>query len=438
MSFRNLLLERLNQLLVAQFDEVLFRLENSYPGLRSQFRTDVAISQRAIDLIDFLKQKTEGLNHLCQRLEEPFTVPGKTLIELEKLLENSGIAEDRMRSVFSCYLKTLGEEASWNPPNLASQPLWDALLSYLADPAWMHSDNKHHLLEFISRLAPYAGHPSALQHWVRKTATALGIPPPGTFHAGNSVDEKTQPYLLLALSREGNYYTLYAWFMSDPGEYHRIYEEKLGANLNDMPRHLNAILVRDEITATCRLGCPPILEFFLPVSLLNHGLDQWRLPGEKRPLSTQYCLVLRSWERLGYRHWLPDWGRYWNRGALCEAANQHHAIWLECSTREEYSTHLDGGQWIFGLDFIPDSKCLENLLEAGVGILLWPRQEAEQIITSIKTQMEQQIIQDLPEWLRKWRKAYWEKCGETGPLSLLWDDPQRCPKDLPPSSHPDS
>ncbi len=442
MSFRNLLLERLKQS-DTQFDEVLFRLEESYPGLRGQISAREALSQRAIQLIRFLEQDPEGLSHLCQRLGEPFTIPGKALVELEKLLERAEITEDRMRSVFSRYLKTLGKEVLWNSPNLTSQPLWDELLSYLADPVWMHSDNKHHLLEFISRLAPYsAGHSPHLRNWVHKTATALGIPPPGAFHAGNSVDEKTQPYLLLALSPEGNYYTLYAWFMNDPGEYHRIYEEKLGANLNDMPRHLNAILVRDEITATCRLGHPPILEFFLPASLLNHGLDQWRLPGEKRPLSTQYCLVLRAGERLWYKRWMPDWGRYWHRhcGALCEAANQHHAIWLERPARGGYSTHLDGGQWIFGLDFVPDSDCLETLLEAGVGILLWPRQEAKQeaerIIPSIKTQMKQQIIQDLPEWLRKWRKAYWEKCDETGSMALLWDDPQRMPDDYRPLPPP--
>jgi hypothetical protein len=75
---------------------------------------------------------------------------------------------------------------------------------------------------------------------------------------------------------------------------------------------------------------------------------------------------------------------------------------------------------------------LETLLEAGVGILLWPRQEARRIIPSIKTQMKQQIIQDLPEWLRKWRKAYWDKCGETGSMALLWDDPQRMPDDYRP------
>jgi len=193
----------------------------------------------------------------------------------------------------------------------------------------MHSDNKHHLLEFISRLAPYSASYSAhLRKWVRKAATALGIPPPGAFHASNLVDEKIQPYLLLALPPEGNYYTLHAWFMSDPGEYEKIYEKALGANLNDIPKHLKAILMRDEITATCRLGRPPILEFFLPVSLLNHDFDQWRLPDERAPLSTQYCLVLRAGERLWYKRWIPNWGRYWNLhcGSLCKSANQHYAI----------------------------------------------------------------------------------------------------------------
>jgi len=107
MSLRNLLLERLKQS-DTQFEEVLFRLEESYPGLRGQISAVEALSQRAIQLIRFLEQDAQGLSHLCQRFGEPFTVPGNALVELEKLLKKANIAEDRMRAVFSRYLKTLG------------------------------------------------------------------------------------------------------------------------------------------------------------------------------------------------------------------------------------------------------------------------------------------------------------------------------------------
>jgi hypothetical protein len=437
-------IERLKLQSDTQFDELLFRLENSYPKLHGHISSSVALSQRAIQLIRFLEQDTDGLGHLGKQLNEPFTVPCTAMAELENLLQRAKIPDDTVRRVFDAYLKTLGNQATWVSLDYTSKPLWECLFRDLLDPSWMKSSEQHHLLQFIGRLAPYASHPFALRlrGWIRKTAIALGVAPPRIFHVDHRLhesEEKPQPYLLLALSPEGNYYMLHAWFMSDPGEYDRIYEEKLGSTLDDMPRHLNIILAKPEITDAYRWGNPPVLEFFLPVKLLNRDLDQWRLPGEKRPLSTQYCLVVRAGERLWGKRWIPDWGRYWNlhRSALCEAADRRRTAWLTRPQRG-YSLHLNSGRWLFGLHFVPDSDCLETLLEAGIGILLWPRQEVKRITLSIKTQIAEQITQDLPEWLRQWRNAYWEKCGETGPLSLLWDDPRRQPnyhEPLPP--HPD-
>lgn len=94
---------------------------------------------------------------------------------------------------------------------------------------------------------------------------------------------------------------------------------------------------------------------------------------------------------------------------------------------------------MFGLGFVPDAKCLETLLDTGVGILLWSRRRIKPTtLDEIKAQIAEQRIRDLPEWLRQWRGARWQDSRETGPLILLWDDPQRVPdvgQPLPP--HPD-
>ena len=228
--------------------------------------------------------------------------------------------------------------------------------------------------------------------------------------------------------------------MSDVDKPEKICVKKIGFTFDEMPRRLKEILDDDRVTGACLAGKPPILEFFLPVNLLNLDLDQWQPLGEIKPLSTKYCLVVRAWERFGERRWRPDWGRYWGQfqHTLRERADHRHSAWLTCRDGK-CGAHFNKGRWVFSLCFVPDTACFEWLLDSGVGILLWPRREIEQSDqTAVKRQVTRQAIQSLPEWLRLWRLRYWEKTGKTaGPLSLLWDDPNRLPKDPPTQFHPD-
>jgi hypothetical protein len=444
MSFKNLLLERLKRQPIAQFDEVQFRLENSYSGLRSQISAGAAISQRAIQLIRFLEQDPEGLDRLVEQLGITFTVPCAAIVELENLLQRAKIPEDTVRCVFDDYLGELEDQADWEQSDYASKPLWECLFDDLLDPVWMGSSEQHHLLQFISRLVPYsASHSLHLRSWVQKTAAALDIPPPSPrmSHVGTSRDKKPQPYLLLALSPGGNYYSLQAWFRSGPGKDEEIYAEKLGFTIDDLPKQLSIILKKPPITKACWAGNPPVLEFFLPIGLLNCDPDQWQLPGEKSPLSTLYGLVVRPGERLWDKRWIVNWGRYWSQhcGTLCEAANHLRTVWLARAATRRYSVHLRTGRWIFCLHFVPHDGCFEALLDAGVAILLWPRRRITQAaLSELRTQMAERTIQELPEWLRQWRQDYWEAHRKTGPLSLLWDDPYRLPDyQRPLPLHPD-
>jgi|GEM_PF-5854826 len=440
MSLRTLLLERLEQKPNVEFEQILFRLEDSYHRMRGQISASGPLSERAIQLIHFLEQAPDGLGHLGRQLGEPFTVPCAAIVELEALLQRAKIAEDTVRSVFDAYLESLEDQADWEPPDYAAKPLWECLFSDLLDPAWMKSSGQHHLLQFISRLAPHASRPFALRNWMRKTAIALGIAPPRIFHA-DDLDEKPQPYLLLELSTEGNYYNLRVRLMRDPGKYDEIYQETLGFTLDDLPKHLGVVLKKPAITRACLSGNPPVLEFFLPVGLLNRDLDHWRPPGEKSPLSTKYGLVVRAGKRLWDKCWIVNWGRYWNQhcGTLCETVDDLRTAWLTRARDRRYDARLRNGQWIFCLHFTPDPDCFEALLDAGVAILFWPRQRVTPpVLSELKTQMAGQTIRELPEWLRQWRQVYWEEHQKTAPLSLLWDDPQRVPPDdRPLPLHPD-
>lgn len=369
---------------------------------------------------------------------DQWTVPQPALVELQNLLRQAAIPDDTVRNAFTAYLKTLGSQATWEPPDDTSQPLWEVLFDYLLDPSWMNSSGQPHLLRFVNGLVRQARppFPSRLRKWVRETTAALGIPaPPAPVE-----DERELPaYLLLALSPVGGFYTLHAWFTSEPKNYDRVYEEKVGVNLDDMPQHLARILAKPKITGACRRGNLPVLEFFLPVGLLNRDLDRWNPFPKDRPLGAHYGLVVRAAERLWERRWLPGWGRHWHQHCdACGEAVDRHAAWLGRGDRR-CEAHLRAGRWVFGLEFVPDDRCFETLLDAGVGILLWSRRRIKPAtLAELKAQIAGQRIRDLPEWLRQWRDARWQDCRETGPLSLLWDDPRRVPDDdqpLPP--HPD-
>lgn len=442
MSLRNLLLERLERLLDSQFDKLLFDLEGIDAGLRAHINVSGSTpSQRSMALIRYLEQDAQhGLERLCEQLGQPFTVPYAAIVELETLLQRAAMSEDTVRRAFDAYLDTLGEQARWMSPDDTGQPLWDGLFAYLLDPSWMSSGGQHHLIHFISRLARDASQPFALQNWVGKTAKNLGVTPPSKTSLPPDPQEEAQPYLLLAVSPEGGYYNLHAWFKSHSDKPGRIYEKKIGFNFDEMPQHLRKILIDPNVTRACLAGKPPVLEFFLPVNLLNLDLDQWQPPGEKSPLSTKYCVVVRAWERFGEQRWLPDWGRYWRQfqHTLAEPANRRHTAWLNCHSGQ-CRAHFRRGQWVFSLCFVPDAACFEWLLDSGVSILLWPRWElgqAEQ--AALKRDVARQKIGHLPEWLRQSRLQHWEKTQKTaGPLSLLWDDPQRWPADPPTQLHPD-
>ncbi|HRX63146.1 MAG: hypothetical protein KDJ22_12020 [Candidatus Competibacteraceae bacterium] len=440
MSLRTLLLERLKLQSPAQFEEVLFHFETLYSGLRGQIGSSDGVSQRAIQLIRFLEQNPDGLGQLGKQLDEPFTVPCAAIGELESLLQRAAIPEETVHRVFEAYLDTLGEQARLAPPDYTVQPLTDNLIAYLVDPNWMQSSRQRHLIQFINRLAPHASQPFALQNWVHKTAQGVGIPTPPRLDEPIEPQDETQSYLLLAISPEAGYYTLHAWFTSNASEPEKIETKKLGFTFDAMPQYLREILTDPRVKGRVLAGRPPVLEFFLPVHLLNLDLDQWQPPGEVSPLSTQYCLVVRAWERFGEQCWLAAWGRNWRRfqPALAELAGRRHTAWLTCPD-DQCSAHFDGGRWVFSLCFVPDVEYFKSLLDSGVGILFWPRWEMDHSqYKAFKRQVASQTIQSLPEWLRQWRLRNWEKTRQTaGPFSLLWDDPRRLPKDSPTQFHPD-
>ncbi len=283
MSLRNLLLERLECLLDSQFERLLFDLEPLYPSLRSHINVSGSTpSQRSMALIRSLEQDAQhGLERLCEQLGQPFTVPYAAIVELKTLLQRAAIPEDTVRRAFDAYLDTLGEQAKWISPDYTGQPLWDGLFAYLLDPSWMSSGGQHHLIYFISRLARDANQPS-LQNWVRKTAQNLGVTPPSKTSLPPDPQEEAQSYLLLAVSPEGGYYNLHAWFKSHSDKPGRIYEKKIGFTFDEMPQHLRKILTHPSVTRACLAGKPPVLEFFLPVNLLNFDLDRFLEPCKLR------------------------------------------------------------------------------------------------------------------------------------------------------------
>jgi hypothetical protein len=169
------------------------------------------------------------------------------------------------------------------------------------------------------------------------------------------------------------------------------------------------------------------LEFFLPLDLLELELDTWT-PARENPLTTDYRVVARLWERFRENLWTTPWESHWNRH--CQALRQAAGsgmTWPGKPRKTRYATWLKQGQIGFGLCFCPCQDDLEDLLRVGVGILLWSRGKLPS--AALRRGLKGQMLETLPEVVRDFRDNLWIKQQDTGALCLAWDDPHRLPKD---------
>jgi hypothetical protein len=220
----------------------------------------------------------------------------------------------------------------------------------------------------------------------------------------------------------------------------RVKYEKAGVLFKNVEAELDFIFeeIREPLK---RAANQLVIEFFLPLYLLNYHVDHWRTKDDA-PIGVRYPVVVRSWDRATNGTWHPAWrGKWLQFSSLSQTASQNPILRV-CKFDQCYPDRL--GQKlrlpsIFGLALpfpptgVPRAKVYKTLLSVGIPIALWPRripQSSEEGRRELDHLLSSSKFATLPENLRDRRD---EARAQDPPhlgyhMTLLWDDPDRVPQ----------
>ncbi|MCP4697565.1 MAG: hypothetical protein GY862_12055 [Gammaproteobacteria bacterium] len=433
----NLLREKLVILLPSQLEDLLPALEDFDPDMEGEIPGSEA-SKRAANLLRFLKKKPNGLDRLCELLGVDFGLPCSLLNALDGLLPPEHLPNDQILK--QLFTEAFAAAGSTKPiPACTGKILLPCLIQCLADPLQLQN-GKVPLLHFLAGLAPSL---PALRGWINEAAADLALPEEekqalDERASGKAPNErKADLYVLIALREplNNNIYPIQAWYVNAQGHFQPLdvplenLQEKHLWRMKDLmkqilaqPRKLDpAIISRNKQL---------VLEFFLPLPLLQWDMDDWTPPRED-PLSAIYPLAVRSSERLE-NTWAGDWPLRWNRQcrkAFGKPLDGQCGQWLWQKPANAKIPWLNAEKAFFGLCFPPDEACLTRLLQDGAAIALWPRRPLnKKTVAALKKYLSSGKLEELPHTLHKLRKEELHaKQIKPGFFSLLWDDPRRMP-----------
>jgi len=249
-----------------------------------------------------------------------------------------------------------------------------------------------------------------------------------------------------------NYYTLEAWFKNGSKFLVPIYPRDTGSNDfklkelssvvdNILYKHATDILPVGEKLAAHREQF--VIEFFLPIQLLNEPIEQWKLPSTERMLGVDYRLVTRFCDFIRMKGGTKTNSWLYDLQCLCQKfpdilsdPSKIGINWLEqFDATDEHKCDLhrslhDGKLFIISL-FSPDKKSLPELVRSGTPFLFWARcwddsererlqQKFDELLRTCET------LEKLPEVLLKKRRDMMSDCRKNGMsmicnLSLLWN-----------------
>jgi hypothetical protein len=208
--------------------------------------------------------------------------------------------------------------------------------------------------------------------------------------------------------------------------------------LAEVPAHVGE-LIRDAEDDWAYLNDSLVLEFVLPLDMINLELEEWTRdsPGISRPtpLGSEYEILIRSQERLRTRHLHRAWRQRWQ--VLVEA--------LECVTywaTEEEPTHRRsmGDRLLSKREIVacvlsgppdrdPGRGELRMALRAGIPVVLWHRADEppREIREEVRRIVGRPDIRGLPGDVRLLRaqtpRDDDRNCRPELQVALLWDDP---------------
>jgi hypothetical protein len=238
------------------------------------------------------------------------------------------------------------------------------------------------------------------------------------------------------LAEEDTMCRLSHWRQVDPLGWRPEPGEDRVVPLRDVPDHVAELIQEAEGGWAYQFDDSLVLEFVLPLDMINLALDQWtRDPPESpypTPLGTEYEIVVRSYERLHARDLHRAWRQRWQ--VLAEA--------IECATywagtqepaqrmsdrlqtsRETVACVLSGPP-----DREPGRTELWMALRAGIPVVLWHRadesdEELKQMLRGVVGRPPDLV--ELPRNIKRLRGAAPPGHLEREPMqvTLLWDDP---------------
>jgi len=398
-------------------------------------------------LLDAVVEHDGGADPATQLLNavkniRPQPVPRQQIFELRNLLLDVHLPEAAELQII--YQESVSNDAPALEHNEERGFLYCAL-DFLAQLSVV-ADVPHPLLRFVKRLRNFAEADAAqrIDAWIEAVADALGCPvdevAPVAPPAQQPAVQRQPLYLLVELIPQIGTatYQIQAWIWSERRQ-EMIYADHATHTIDDVPGlvlHLLELIENDRIQAHAE----PIIELFLPASLLNLEIKDWPSEIPDLPLMLQYCFVIRSYERANQRRFWPRWFGIWHDlGDMHCPAYQVPVATVDAIDHNQLPNmyvQLEQAALLTILCPLPgmieaQKQFFTTLLFAGVPIALWHRAFADDQISrqQIYSELRQCLLHHLPEstWIRQ--KQAWTPQGRAADkhLALLWDDPNRLP-----------
>ncbi len=401
-----------------------------------------------IQNIDFLDRGTNQLEQFYQTLQniqrQQQSISSKQLIELWQVLHTVNVPEEDLEKFY--YRSVLA--GTKFPQTYEGLDLLTCMLHSLAKQS-MRPGNMHPIISFAAQFVSHADDPviqNQIKDWITIIAEYLGISQRDVSNLlnareqENAADPSFPLYLLIDLEPKAespDCYLVQAWVWSDYRK-QRIYAEDTPHSLNAIPQLINTFLeniVHDQLEAN---SCP-IIEFFLPGSLLDSAVDQWVLE-EEETLGFRHSVVIRFRKRAIEKKYWPAWKSRWNEFDPRQPVNRNLIEKVSntenCFTRA-FRLRLDEIIClVLTCALTPGSeeqhKLFALILRSGTPIALWSRKcmaSPDDIQQAVETLTTSDILERLPDKVRQCRRKAWVG-GEHLPgnhLTLLWDDFNRLP-----------
>jgi len=450
MTLQDFLRYKLINLPETQFNSLISRLEGKHDNLENKTKPlNGTREDWAINLIKFIEVAPDGLNELYSAQELSLNLPCKCVENLCRLIKNFKL--DRCPDILESAVDNYLENFEVTTDDIFKQPdyarIWEGVFCRFLDSAILKSRGQYHLIHFVNFLAGGLEEHfcrKKLRRWVDETCKSVGINvPPGADRTGREDSrDRQRRYLLIALSKRGGYFTVMGWLTEADGCLMKVLDKKSGFSLADFPDYLAEVLTCDKFVGALRKCQHLVLELILPVDLLNDGLEIAIPRDQELPVGAQYGVILRPLERLSDRKWIADWIPNWtnNWHTFSESMDGSHIVSLKRRDMPpDCDEYFRKGQWLFLLGFAPDLDDFKDMFNGGVGIMLWPRTAPYRKLSKTEAEIASMAIEELPIWLKRKRASEWRrsKGKSITPLSLLWDDPFRCPDDITTINHPD-